>query len=454
MLYSKQIERGNRFSVALKISFPFFILIVFWSYAFSKFDKIERDDIVLFTILSLCYAYYSFYLIYKSFDNTFIDQVTGVFTREKISAILREKLGDNHKIIVMIGIENISEIAQRYGLEKIDQIMAEFVNSLEIFLEKNGFKKIPIGKFADGFFLLCLQNRNDVSHVLKLFQLEIIKQGISNIEIRPVFSIANAASSLNLNGIISNLAYNILNKNGKIDTQTYDNQIRNAIKHNNFVFKFQTIKSLKSTPDMLYLISKLKFKDNNVPKNRFIQMINQMGLEIEYDLENLRALVNSGACELISNKVFIEISAVSIRNVYFKNELLNLIKISKIDPSKIVFEFYENNVFSDVVLFSEIIKEYEKLGFSFALSHFGGNNCSFEYLKYLDVDFIIFDLEFSKNLFDEKIKKVFEFSLNLAHQMQVKTLIRFIDKEEILEEISELDIDYAQGFLIDKPKNL
>ena len=131
-----------------------------------------------------------------------------------------------------------------------------------------------------------------------------------------------------------------------------------------------------------------------------------------------------------------------------------MIEEYKIDPKKIVFEFYEDHFYSDIMTFKNIIKSYKNFGFKFALSHFGGQNTSFSYLKYLDIDFIIFDLEFSKNYDQTKIKNIFDQICELCLNLGVKSVIRFVDKENLLNELKNSQIDYIQGFLVSKPTTL
>jgi EAL domain-containing protein (putative c-di-GMP-specific phosphodiesterase class I) len=40
----------------------------------------------------------------------------------------------------------------------------------------------------------------------------------------------------------------------------------------------------------------------------------------------------------------------------------------------------------------------------------------------------------------------------MAKLLDIKTVAEFVSSEEIFEEVVKLDIDYAQGFYIDKPK--
>ncbi|MFW5619649.1 MAG: hypothetical protein ACOCMY_07270, partial [Campylobacter hyointestinalis] len=284
MLYSQTKERSNRFALALRIAIPFIFVLFFWGYTFLKIDLFAKQDLVLFLALTLAYVYYTFFMIYHGFNSSFIDQNTKTFTKEKISDIIKKSIKkQENRNIVMIGIKNLNEINQRYGFENLDQILRLFVIELEYFLKKKNLYNIPIGKYFDGYFLMLLDSKESaLSHILKEFELYISKKGINNIEINTVFSMLPNSYDVNLNSTISALFYKILDDENskKIDINDYEKMIYDAIQNRNFILKFQTIKDNKFDKDMIYLIQKLKFNSQNIPKYKLTKIINQMGYEI------------------------------------------------------------------------------------------------------------------------------------------------------------------------------
>ena len=51
MLYSEKKERSNRFKLALKVAFPFTLVLIFVAYFMFKEGDFTRDDIILFVIV-------------------------------------------------------------------------------------------------------------------------------------------------------------------------------------------------------------------------------------------------------------------------------------------------------------------------------------------------------------------------------------------------------------------
>lgn len=111
--------------------------------------------------------------------------------------------------------------------------------------------------------------------------------------------------------------------------------------------------------------------------------------------------------ENFNSRVFIEILPISLRNQEFKNEIYRMATNNLIDPNKIVFEFSETEIYDEINRFYEIIEQFKKYGFKIAINQFLGKNASFEYFKYINFDYVIYDLDINKNYQDKKIKNYF-----------------------------------------------
>ncbi|ALV63995.1 EAL domain-containing protein [Campylobacter fetus] len=455
MLYSQQKERSNRFALALRIATPFIIVLLIWGYTFVNLKNYKIYEIILFILLTFIYVYYTFYMIYNGFNTSLIDQSTNSFTRDKIIKIINKSIKNGEKkYIVMISIKNLNEISNRYGLKNVDKVSKQFLEKLQSFLEKNGIHKVPIGKYIDGCFILLIDSKfSKFNNLLKSFEFSILRDNIDNIELNLAYNNIRSDYDLNLNVTLSTLFYMILDRQNEleINADEYEKMIFEALRDKNFIFKFQTIKSNKNSDNMTYVMQRLKLPNSNISKIKFSQVINRIGYEIFYDKEVLRLFFSSISKD-IKGKIFIEISPVSLRNYSFKTELFKMIKKYNINAKNLVFEFFEDKFYDEISNFNNIINEYKKLGFSFALSHFGGKNSSFEYLKCLNIDYIIYDIEFSKNLHKDKFKILFDSINSASKALDIKTIIRFISSNELYEISKNSEVDYIQGFYVEKPK--
>ena len=206
MLYSESKERENRFKIALKISLPFLILTKLFFYVF----KISSNDIysfVLFLVLIPIYIYYVFYLIYSSFKFTLVDDTTKTFTRKEILKRVKKykKKGIKHNII-LIKLDNIVDINDRYGIDNADKILKIFINKLDNFFKKNSFNDILIGRYGGGNFLVLIKGKQrELNHLLRVFSSELKNIGINHIEIKIKFSMIELSFDKKVDNIIKKL---------------------------------------------------------------------------------------------------------------------------------------------------------------------------------------------------------------------------------------------------------
>ena len=463
MLYSEKKERESRFKLALKVAFPFILVLVFVGYIMFKENDFTREDVILFIILFLCYVYYATYLIYIGFKKSLIDPVSKVFVRDEILKIISKDIKKERvNNIVLMRIKNIIDINDRYGYRNGDEMLREFIIEFNKFMETHKFKNLPIGRFINGNFIFAVDCKSaNLHHILNMFERKIANQTINNIEIKMEYATINADYDKNLNNVINALFYKINHKDDdeldfdKIEIGNFENDVLEAINGEKYSIKYQLMKSVNSDDEYLNFIPKIDLKEQGkITKSKIIDMILHNNYDLKYDLNLLKFIAKNVYFKDINGKIFIEIFPTTLRNSDFKKEILKLIDNNLIDPKKIVFEFNEELICPETKRFSEILLQFKDLGFSFALSQFGGANASFEYLKHLSVDFVIYDIEFNKNFYEEKMHEIFVNLNKMCKEIGVKTAIRFVDKKPFYEDLKTSGIDIVQGFCIEKPVDL
>ena len=152
-------------------------------------------------------------------------------------------------------------------------------------------------------------------------------------------------------------------------------------------------------------------------------------------------------------KVEVNLSGKSIGD----NELLELIeenlRAHEVDPAKLVFEITETAAAENMDAARDFAWRLKSIGCGFALDDFGTGYGSFTYLKHLPVDFIKIDLQFVRYLaVDPSDRKVVKSITAVAKNFGVQTIAEGVEHAATLELLRELDVDYAQGFLIGEPR--
>lgn len=463
MLYSEAKERENRFIIALKIIFPFLLLLVIFFYSFKFFPQ-NKTTLTLLTVLVPVYVYYIFYLIYNGFRNTLIDPTTKAFTAKKISNIIQKASDKQGQVLVLLHVKNIVDINERYGIANGDSVLNGLIETLDRFLVEHNFKNVPIGRCRGGNFLLLIRHpQKELKHLLTQFVKNFKQHGIRDIEVKLEYVMLDAQYDNDVKNSIERL-FILLEEKKKhegeplnIKPNEFETIVNEAIKYNCIIFKYQPVLNTQTqTIEIFEVLPKIETKYYGIlSKNQIERMVNYGGHEKVFDQKILTLLINDITSFPLENKLIsIDISPVSLRNNSFKLYLTTLFREKKIDPHRFILEISEKNSYEDMARFREILLEYQKMGFKIALSNFGGNNCGFEYLKYLPIDLVKFDIEFTKKMNQEMYARVFENYVKLAHNLGIKTMIKFVDKEALFEKVKGYNLDYIQGFYIEKPKNL
>ncbi len=127
----------------------------------------------------------------------------------------------------------------------------------------------------------------------------------------------------------------------------------------------------------------------------------------------------------------------------------------ELNPQWICFEITETAAISKLSQAKKFITFLKQIGFRFALDDFGSGMSSFAYLRELNIDFLKIDGAFVKQIDQNRIDYAMVSSINQIGQlMGIQTIAEFVENDHILELIKALQIDFAQGYGIDKPKPL
>lgn len=127
----------------------------------------------------------------------------------------------------------------------------------------------------------------------------------------------------------------------------------------------------------------------------------------------------------------------------------------EIDTKYICFEITETAAIKNLQKAKLLIKELKRFGFKFALDDFGSGLSSFQYLKNLPVDFLKIDGSFVSDMVNNNIDHAMVAAINkVGHIMGIETIAEYVENDQIIKKLQELNVDYAQGYGIEQPKPL
>ena len=149
----------------------------------------------------------------------------------------------------------------------------------------------------------------------------------------------------------------------------------------------------------------------------------------------------------------INLSGASINDEQFIEFLHEQFALHQIPPALICFEITETVAIANLGKAAQFIRSLRELGCHFALDDFGSGMSSFAYLKNLPIDYLKIDGSFVKHIVNDPIDLAMVEAINqIGHLMGIKTIAEFVENQDILEKITALGVDYAQGYGIAIPR--
>lgn len=157
-------------------------------------------------------------------------------------------------------------------------------------------------------------------------------------------------------------------------------------------------------------------------------------------------------CANAARTYFFNLSATSLSDTTFTSFIQRCLRKYALPPDIICFEITETAAITDFRNAVEFIESIKKAGCLFALDDFGTGMSSFSYLKRMPVDFIKIDGSFVRNMLHDPIDcSIVEAINNIGHVAGIKIIAEFVEQKEILSELKKINVDFAQGYAIERP---
>ena len=140
--------------------------------------------------------------------------------------------------------------------------------------------------------------------------------------------------------------------------------------------------------------------------------------------------------------------------------LVGLLGRYGIQPSRLVVEITEAVLMHDNPEIRTILNEIHHFGSRIALDDFGTGYSSLSYMSRFPVDIVKIDQSFVRSLTDKagdigsKNRMLVEGISAISHKMNCKVVAEGVETEEQRMLLKQMGIDYAQGYLFSKPREI
>ena len=398
------------------------------------------------------------------FERYFTDQLTNLPNLYQ----LRKDLEDCDECgLILLKIDNFQTINNFYGfvvgdyvLEYVGKYLKESLPSHQVYrLSGAEYAITTVGKL--GFYNL------------KAY-LSALSERLKNLEITYMdnqifvdFTLASSSDSIN-NSIFSkvSMALAYAKKKGIAywiyeDKMNFKDEyqrnlqlssiVREAVKNDKVIPYFQAIIDNKTNKISKYeclarlmdekgrILSPMLF----IPVAKNIKIYNQV----------TKAIMNK-SFEVFEQNEFefsINLSIEDIMSSEIFDFILEKLKNSHA-ATRVTFELLESEAIKDFKKVNRFISEITRHGAKIAIDDFGSGYSNFAYITKVNTDYIKIDGSLIENIDVDKASEiVVDTIVQFAKKLGIKTIAEYVHSSVIMEKVTELGIDYSQGFYIDKP---
>jgi EAL domain-containing protein (putative c-di-GMP-specific phosphodiesterase class I)/CHASE2 domain-containing sensor protein len=154
-------------------------------------------------------------------------------------------------------------------------------------------------------------------------------------------------------------------------------------------------------------------------------------------------------------KISVNVPPSLMTDSEFSDKAIQLIGEADIPPSAIVVEITERGMLFDKQIAQHTMQRFVDAGIEFSIDDFGTANSNIEILRSIPASELKIDQSFIKGLEDSaKDRALVESIINMAHGLEYIVVAEGVENVEILNLLTNLGCDKAQGYYIAKPLKL
>ncbi|MCL5041662.1 MAG: EAL domain-containing protein [Gammaproteobacteria bacterium] len=169
----------------------------------------------------------------------------------------------------------------------------------------------------------------------------------------------------------------------------------------------------------------------------------------------LRLLTRKPALTQEFGKFAVNLSGSSLADPELPDWIARRVRASDIDPGLLCFEITESQTISNREQAVRLVNALRTLGASVSLDDFGTGLASFDYLKQFRFDYLKIDGSFVRELDASATDQaIVSAMVKVASTLDLKTIAEFVENQPILDLLTGLQVDYAQGYHLGRPAPL
>jgi diguanylate cyclase (GGDEF)-like protein len=236
-------------------------------------------------------------------------------------------------------------------------------------------------------------------------------------------------------------------------------QINNAISNDLFILYKQDIVPLQQQKVGKCFEILLRMQDSQgkiVSPASFLPIAERYQLSSKID----RWVINATCDHFVKHKdqiesietIAINLSGHSLIDKDLESFIIQKLKETQLPPAIFCFEITETAAITNVKRARLFMDNIKALGCKFALDDFGSGHSSYAYIKEFPTDKIKIDGSFIRNMTENPLDYTAVKSIcDIAKTVNQEIIAEFVEEQAVVEALTKLGVDYAQGYYFAKP---
>lgn len=397
------------------------------------------------------------------------------FNKDLESVLSSEKSG----AVIFIDVNRFKQINDIYGHLAGDKVLVDIADQLKKHTREND----SISRLAGDEFTIVLPgvSADNLPHVLANLSEELSRTIELDDERKVEYSVSLGGALFPEHGtdeqtliVHSDMAMYKSKKKGLKNWHIFDYEddqlsdlkaehdlmecLKQALQKDLFLLVYQPILTIENHHVSHYEVL-LRLKSLNeewISPGVFIPVAERVGLIREIDfwvIRNVFGYLQVVLQEQPDLKFSINVSAPSLQEQLFSRNFIQLMDEYSISSKNLIVELTETAYIDNFVQVLKNLQDLNALGVSIALDDFGVGYSSFSYLKQLPLTYVKLDGSYIQNIHNIPQNQAFIKSVVImAKAFGMQTIAEFVEDQEILDELVNLQVDFAQGYYIGKPQ--
>jgi len=395
--------------------------------------------------------------------NLYTDSLTKIPNLAKLQEDI--KLYNNHSLIV-VSLDSFKTINSFYGVKVGDFIM----NEVAKLLVKSSKKIGSVYRLHSDEFAILSNGSvsiNFCEDLIKTISKKVFKYNDIDINIQATIGLAKDSKSRSLEKAI--LAVRTAKKE-KRNIEVFNNELtlkdeyknhikltsilKEALEKDQLTPFYQALENTKTKKiDKYEALARIIKDDEIITPDKFLEISKS-----SKQYPKITEAMIKKSFEYFKDKkdlsFSINLSMDDIKNEKTTSYLFEMIKKYNINE-RLTIELLESEELNHFEIINEFIKKLKKYNVQIAIDDFGSGYSNFAYIIKLDIDYLKIDSSLIENIhIDKQALKIVKSIISFAKELEIKLVAEKVHNKEIYNILTNLQVDYLQGYYIGKPQKI